>query len=60
MATIIENANTAYEDRDKANDQIQNLKQQAKRESEDFENNLRDLSQVMEKNKKTMDFIKND
>jgi hypothetical protein len=30
--------------RDKANDLIQNLKQQAKRESADFEKDLRELS----------------
>lgn len=37
MANIIEKANTAYEERDKANSQIQNLKQQAKKETTDFE-----------------------
>ncbi len=31
MAAIIEKANNAYEDRDKANNQIQSLKGQAKR-----------------------------
>lgn len=59
MANIIETANTAYEERDKANDHIQNLKQQAKRESADFEKDLRDLSQMMEKNKKALEFMKN-
>jgi coiled-coil domain-containing protein 63/114 len=34
------------------------LKQQAKRESADFEKDLRELSQIIEKNNKTMDFIK--
>ena len=58
MANIIESANSAYEERDKSNDQIQNLKQQSKRESEDFEKELKELSQVMEKNKKTLDYIK--
>ncbi len=58
MASIIEVANTAYEDRDKANDFIQDLKHQAKRESSDFEKELRELSQIIEKNKKTLDFIK--
>jgi len=37
MASIIESANSAYEDRDKANDQILNLKQHAKREAAEFE-----------------------
>lgn len=44
MADIIETANTAYEARDKANDLIQSLKQQAKRESAEFEKELRELS----------------
>lgn len=58
MADIIETANTAYEARDKANDLIQSLKQQAKRESAEFEKELRELSQIMEKNKKTLDYMK--
>lgn len=58
MANIIEHANTAYEERDKANDQIQHLKTQAKRESADFEKDLRELSQIQEKNKKNLDYIK--
>jgi hypothetical protein len=58
MANIIEHANTAYEERDKANDQIQHLKTQAKRESADFEKDLRELSQIQEKNKKNLEFIK--
>lgn len=58
MADIIETANTAYEERDKANELIQSLKQQAKRESADFEKDLRELSQIMEKNKKTLDYMK--
>lgn len=33
MADIIEKANNAYEDRDKANNQIQSLKTQAKKEA---------------------------
>lgn len=53
MAEIIETANSAYEERDKANDQIENLKQQAKREAKDFENELKELSQLAEKNRKT-------
>lgn len=58
MANIIETANTAYEERDKSNDFIQNLKQQAKRESADFEKDLRELSHIMEKNKKAHDYMK--
>lgn len=51
MANIIEKANTAYEERDKANSQIQNLKQQAKKETSDFEKELKELSALMEKAK---------
>lgn len=51
MANIIEKANTAYEERDKANSQIQNLKQQAKKEATDFEKELKELSSLMEKAK---------
>ncbi|KAL4455785.1 hypothetical protein ABPG74_003195 [Tetrahymena malaccensis] len=58
MANIIETANTAYEERDRANDQIQNLKMLAKKESENFEKDLRELSHIMEKNKKALDYIK--
>ena len=58
MANIIEDANSAYEERDKSNDQIQNLKHQAKKESLEFEKDLRELSQIMEKNKRTMEYIK--
>ena len=58
MAEIIETANSAYEERDKANDQIENLKQQAKREAKDFENELKELSQLAEKNRKTLEYIK--
>lgn len=58
MAEIIETANSAYEERDKANDQIEHLKQQAKREAKDFENELKELSQLAEKNRKTLEYIK--
>lgn len=58
MANIIESANSAYEERDKANEQIQNLKQQAKREELDFQKDLKEMSQIMEKNKKTLEYIR--
>ena len=58
MANIIESANSAYEERDKANEDIQNLKQQSKREELDFQKDLKELSQIMEKNKKTLEFVK--
>ena len=40
MAGIIETANNAYESRDRANNEIETLKDQAKREAEDFQNEL--------------------
>jgi coiled-coil domain-containing protein 63/114 len=56
MAEIIETANNAYEDRDKANDQIEHLKSQAKTEAKDFENELKELSQLAELNRKAREF----
>lgn len=53
MAGIIETANNAYEARDRANNEIESLKDQAKREAEDFQNQLRDLAQIAETNRKT-------
>lgn len=58
MAEIIETANNAYEERDKANDQIENLKSKAKREAKDFENELKDISAHAENNRKTLEIIK--
>ena len=51
MANIIEKANTAYEERDKANHDIQSMKQQSKKETVDFEKELKELSHVMLKTK---------
>lgn len=56
MASIIESANTAYEDRDKATEQAEGLKQQAKRETLDFERELKDLSQMMVKSHKALEY----
>jgi hypothetical protein len=49
MADIIEKANNAYEDRDKASNQIQSLKQQAKKEAVEFEKEIKEMSHLMEK-----------
>jgi len=57
MADIIESANTAYEDRDRANEQIESLKQQAKRETGEFERDLKDLSQAMVKSQKALEYM---
>lgn len=49
MADIIEKANNAYEDRDKASNQVQSLKQQAKKEAVEFEKEIKEMSHLMEK-----------
>ena len=49
MADIIEKANNAYEERDKAHNQIQTLKVQAKKEAEEFEKEIKEISYLMEK-----------
>ena len=49
MADIIEKANNAYEDRDKANNQIQSLKTHAKKEAVQFEKEIKEMSHLMEK-----------
>ena len=49
MADIIEKANNAYEDRDKANNQIKSLKQQAKKEATQFEKEIKEMSHLIEK-----------
>lgn len=57
MAEIIETANNAYEERDKANDQIDSLRSKAKREAKDFENELKDISQLAENNRIAIELI---
>jgi uncharacterized coiled-coil DUF342 family protein len=49
MADIIEKANNAYEDRDKANNQVTSLKQQAKKEASEFDKEIKEISHLMEK-----------
>ncbi len=41
MADIIEKANNAYEDRDKANNQITSLKQMTKKQASQFEKEIK-------------------
>ena len=41
MADIIEKANNAYQDRDKANNQITSLKQMAKKQASQFEKDIK-------------------
>ncbi|CAG9318865.1 unnamed protein product [Blepharisma stoltei] len=58
MANIIEAANSAYEDRDRAQDQLAALKQQAEREQMEFEKEWKNLNTLIEKDKKMKDFLK--
>lgn len=57
MAEIIETANNAYEERDKANDQIDSLRSKAKREAKDFENDLREITQRAETNRAQIEIL---
>lgn len=57
MADIIEKANSAYEERDKASNQVSALKQQAKKEASEFEREIKEISHLMEKIK-LMSFVK--
>lgn len=59
MAEIIETANNAYEERDRANDNIDALRSKAKREAKDFENELKELSKLAEDNRKAVELIRN-
>ena len=58
MANIIEEANRAYEDRDRAQDQLSSLKQTAEKEQVDFEKEWKELNTLIEKDKKMKDFLK--
>lgn len=49
MADIIQRANSAYEERDKAHNQIQTMKIQAKKEASEFQHQIKDMSHLMEK-----------
>lgn len=47
MANIIEKANNAYEDRDKANHQITTMKQLAKKEAGEFQKEIKEMSYLV-------------
>lgn len=57
MANIIEFANNEYEERDKANDNIELLQQQAKRETKEFENELKTIVEQTDNNRKVFDIL---
>lgn len=58
MAEIIEVANNAYEERDRAKEQIENLKAQEQREAGDFNNDLKELSHLIERHRKVGEYTK--
>eukprot|EP00742_Colponemidia_sp_Colp-10_P000533 GILJ01000580.1.p1 GENE.GILJ01000580.1~~GILJ01000580.1.p1 ORF type:complete len:574 (-),score=156.25 GILJ01000580.1:1098-2819(-) len=58
MANIIEIANSAYEARDQAQNQLGALKQQADKEQAEFEREWRELNRLIEQDRKMKDFMK--
>ena len=58
MANIIEAANAAYEDRDRAQKSLEDLKKQAEKEEQEFEREWRELNNVLEKDKKMKELIR--
>jgi len=58
MATVIEQANAAFEARDQAQAQMAALKQQADREHVEFEREWKDLGKLIQNDNKMKDFIK--
>eukprot|EP00928_Gymnodinium_smaydae_P014627 TRINITY_DN15387_c0_g1_i2.p2 TRINITY_DN15387_c0_g1~~TRINITY_DN15387_c0_g1_i2.p2 ORF type:complete len:402 (-),score=95.21 TRINITY_DN15387_c0_g1_i2:1356-2561(-) len=58
MASIIEQANAAYEARDSAQAQMASLKQQADKEHSEFEKEWRELGRLIENDKRMKDFMR--
>lgn len=58
MASTIEAANSAYEDRDRAQDTLTTIKDQAKKEQVEFEKEWKNLNKLIEQDKKMKDFLK--
>ena len=58
MADIIETANSAYEDRDRAQTMLAKLKQDAEREQIEFEKEWKELNTMIEKDVKMNKFMK--
>lgn len=59
MANIIETANTAYEKRDRYQEKLATLIQQAERENSDFEKEMKHVNLSIEKYKDLREFMKN-
>ena len=58
MAGIIEQANSAYEDRDTAQDQLATLIQKAERDKNEYDKDFAQMNALMERNREMRDFIK--
>merc|ERR1719460_2632303 len=58
MASIIEQANAAYEARDSAQQQMAALKQQADKEHSEFEKEWKELGRLIENDKKMKEFMR--
>ena len=58
MANIIEIANSAYEERDRAHEKLAMLIQQAEREKTEFEKEMQQVSNLLEKDKQMRDLMK--
>jgi len=58
MASIIEQANAAYEARDSAQAQMASLKQQADKEHAEFEKEWRELGRLIENDKRMKEFMR--
>lgn len=58
MANIIEIANSAYEERDRAQEKFAMLVQQAEREKIEFEKEMQQVSNLIEKDKQMRDLMK--
>lgn len=58
MANIIEIANSAYEERDRAQEKLAMLIQQAEREKSEFEKEMQQVSNLIEKDKQMRDLMK--
>eukprot|EP00928_Gymnodinium_smaydae_P098309 TRINITY_DN9116_c0_g3_i1.p1 TRINITY_DN9116_c0_g3~~TRINITY_DN9116_c0_g3_i1.p1 ORF type:complete len:545 (-),score=211.27 TRINITY_DN9116_c0_g3_i1:107-1741(-) len=59
MASIIDQANAAYEARDSAQAQMAALKQQADKEHSEFEKEWRELGRLIENDKRMKEFMRN-
>jgi len=58
MANIIEIANSAYEERDRAQEKLAMLRQQAERERQEFDREMNQVTNLIEKDRQMRDMIR--